>query len=65
MLGAPCVTSPLSNKGLSCRAACLCAKGKESLSLPQLLIFASPVDLSMFADCRPSVHRDGNVVKVY
>lgn len=69
MLGAPHVASPLFNKGLSCRAARLCAKGKGSLSLslslPQLLIFASPVDPRVFADCHPSVHRDGNVVKVY
>lgn len=34
MLGAPHVASPLFNKGLSCRAARLCAKGKgASLSL--------------------------------
>lgn len=40
-------------------------EGKASLSLPYLHVFASPIDLSMFAGCRLAVHRDGNVVKVY
>lgn len=65
VLGAPCVAFPLSNE-LSCGAAAsVLEEGKSSLSLPQLHIFASPVDLSMFAGCRPSVHRYGNAVKVY
>jgi len=66
VLGAPCVASLLSNKGLSCKAARLCAKGKPLSPSPSCSFLpASPIGLIVFANCRPSVRRDGNVVKVY